>query len=330
MIRKRFQSKVATSKFTLPVVVVLSTVLWIVTGFVKSFSVANASYPIWQETISWIPGDFLKEVLGYLLYAITGYLLVEFNNAYSIIRVRTSLQTSVYFLLIVICPALHTLQAGNIAALCLMLSLYFLLKGYQRPEPVGAAFISMLFMGLGTLFFPQLFYFVPVYYIGAYTFKSLALRPFFAGIIGLSVPYWFLAGHAFFYNEMELFYAPFLELVTFKPINYSFVEFPVLLTTGFVAMLFLVGINHYLMTSYQDKIRTRSFLNFISLQGIVILVFGLLQPQHAIVLLQLFLPGAALLIGHLFALTNTKTSNIFFIFTLILSIILTYSNLWML
>lgn len=330
MQRRRFQNEVATGKLTLPVTIMLSTILWIVVFFLKPMPKVGNPYLFWQELMKWIPSGNIDNILSFLFYGMTGYLLIECNNAYSIIRVRTSLQASIYFLMILAFTFLHNLNVGCILSPCLGVSLYFLFRSYQRQQPVGYIFHSMLPIGLGSLFFPPFLFLTPIFYLGAYTFKSLTIRTFFAGIVGLCVPYWFLLGHAFFYNQMELFYTPFQELVTFIPIDYSQLSIASILSMGITVLLLIVSSIHYFVTSYQDKIRTRFYLNFLIFIAISIVIFWLLQPQHADVLLQLLLPVTALLTGHLFTLTNTKVSNLFFIFSILLLITITCYNLWML
>ena len=48
----------------------------------------------------------------------------------------------------------------------------------------------------------------------AYLFQSLTPRSFCGALLGWMLPYWMLFGHAFFYNEIELFYRPFNQLLT--------------------------------------------------------------------------------------------------------------------
>ena len=88
--------------------------------------------------------------------------LIELNNTFAIIRMRASVQTAIYFLLISVCPAMHQLYAGDIASTAFLISLFFLFKGYQHPHPAGILFYSFLFIGAGSLFFPQLTLFIPI------------------------------------------------------------------------------------------------------------------------------------------------------------------------
>lgn len=156
-----------------------------------------------------------EHLVSFLIYAAIGYFLIELNNRFSIIRMRASVQTAIYFLLVTVCPEMHLLYAGNVAAITFLFSIYFLFKSYQQAQASGYLFYSFLFIGAGSILFPQLTFFSVLWLFEAHRFQSLTFRSFCGALIGWTMPYWMLFGHAFFYDQMELFYHPFKELATF-------------------------------------------------------------------------------------------------------------------
>lgn len=90
-----------------------------------------------------------------LIYAIIGYFLIELNNQFGIIRMRASMQTAIYFLFVTVCPEMHLLYAGDIAALASLISIYFLFRSYQQSHAAGYLFYSFLFIGMGSIIFPN-------------------------------------------------------------------------------------------------------------------------------------------------------------------------------
>lgn len=331
MIRKRFQNIITTGKLTFPVVIIISALLWGVIYFVKpEIQSSEEEEYYFARLISNLQlNEFLGKIINFTLYGIILFILIGINNTYSLIRTRTTFQACIYSLFIAVCPVLQPLQKEPFVVICVCLSLYFLFRTYQKNEPTGNIFHSYLFLGMGSLLFPQLLYLFPIWIIGGYKFQSLSPRTFFAGLVGISFPYWFLLGHAFFYNEMQLFYAPFKELVIFAPINLSTLPLWELATLGIIFLITLISIIHYLFNNYQDKIRTRSYLSFIVLLGGILLVSVLLQPQYTRALLPVLLICTSILMGHFFTLTSSKASNAFFIISLVLLIALLYCNLWM-
>lgn len=327
---KRFQNRVTAGRLTLPIAILISAVCWMLTAVLMSGAESQqGGYPLWETFChSCIPA-WANRLFSFLLYAVIGYFLIQLNNAFAIIRMRASVQTSVYFLLISVCPSLHTLYAGDLAAAAFLVALYFLFRSYQQAQPSGSLFHSFAFLGLGSLAFPQLTLFAPLFWIGAYNFQSLRPRSFFASLVGWSLPYWLLLGHAFCHGRMELFVQPFRELATFAPIRFHYQPWE-LATLGYLLVLFIVSAAHCLVTGYEDKMRTRSYLHFlILLNGCIFLYIGL-QPALSVHLMSLLLIGVSILAGHLFVLTNSRSSNLFFIGACIGLFLLFGFNLWML
>lgn len=329
--RKRIQQKITTGKFVLPVVILLSTFIWLGVCFIKPIAVfSQSSSPVWQLLEPFFLGKTVSLLINFFLYACIGYLLIELNNAFTIIRLRASIQTSLFFIVVCACPELYSLQMGSVSALCMVASTYFLFQSYQHARPSGVIFYSWMFLGLGSLMFPQLLFLIPLYLIGAYNFQSLNAKSFFAGLIGLMAPFWFLLGYAFSFNQMGMFYHPFKELGTFMPVNILVLKGWQIVTLSYISLAFIVAVTHSIINGWQDKIRTRAYINFFSLMGVCLIALIILQPQHFIKIFPLLLVCYSFLAGHFFALTRSRGSNIFFIFSVIGLIALLTYNLWML
>lgn len=283
---------------------------------------------LWEMITSFPLPDWVNRLVSFLLYLIIGYLLIVLNNTFVIIRLRASMQTCFYLLLTAVYPTIHQLYAGDVATLTFVIALFFLFKTYQQPQASGYVFHSFLFIGLGSLVFPQITWLTPVLFIGLFNFQALTPQSFFAALIGWSLPYWFLLGHAFFYGQMEIFYRPFIELATFQPIDFSSFNTVEIITLGYYFILFAVSTIHSFLQSYKDKIRTRIYLRFFILLTFFLFLFILVQPAHYVDVLPLLLIGVSMLIGHMFVLTNSKASNFFFISTGIGLIALFLFNLW--
>lgn len=331
MRNNRLQSRVTAGRFTLPVVILICTVCWIGTSFLlpDMNPEKETGYALWQSICTSGLPSWANRIISFMLYAAIGYFLIELNNTFTIIRMRASVQTSLYFVLVTICPGMHLLYAGDVAAVAFLISLYFLFKSYKELRPVGYIFHSFAFISAGSLLFPQLLYFIPIWLIGAYSFQSLTVRSFCGAIIGISVPYWFLLGHAFFYGQMELFYQPFIELTHFQPIGFGKnLQLWELVTLIYLFILFIVSAAHCFVSGYEDKIRTRSYLHFLIFLSFCIFLFIFLQPIRCMDLLSLLLIGVSILIGHLFVLTTSKVSNVFFICSIVGLILLFSFNIW--
>ena len=327
MRNQRLQGRITAGRFTLPVVIFTCIACWVLTSFLlPGLEAKESAYSLWN--IVSVPA-WANRIISFLLFAGIGYFLIELNNTFTIIRMRASVQTSLYFLFTTACPGMHLLYAGDIAAVAFLISLYFLFKSYQAPRPAGYLFHSFVFLSAGSIVFPQLTYFIPIWLLGASNFQALTFRSFCGAMTGWSVPYWFLLGHAFFHNEMTLFYQPFVNLISFRPIDFSR-DFQLweIVTLGYLFILYVVSSVHCIVTGYEDKIRTRAYLHFLIFLNFCIFLFIVLQPTLSMDLLSLLLIGVSILVGHLFVLTGNRMSNLFFIGSMVALIALFCFNIW--
>jgi len=305
MRENRFQVDIATGRFTLPVVILVCLILW------------GISFSKWSDLVTW----------G--IIAFCGYLMIEINTTFSLIRTRTTLPTCIYWFLTSIFFFLHTFEWSNFVSLAFLLSLINLFMGYESTKSSTHVFHSFLFLGLGSLVLPQLILFTPLLIIGTIIFRAMNIKSFFASIVGILTPYWILFGYAFYKNEMPLFNNLVKEMFHFYPISYSELQITEIIAGLFSTILLIISSIHYFQVAYLDKTRTRIYLSSLAFSGWWTTIIMVLQPQHLHALLPIQLISSAFLTGHLFTLTRNKFSSLFFIVTFILFIALTIFNLWM-
>lgn len=332
MRNKRLQGQITAGRGTLPAVILICTICWVSTSLLLPESTTingEGVSTLWQSTRNLLTSSWAEQIISYLVYALIGYFLIEINNQFGIIRMRASMQTAIYFLLVTACPMMHLLYAGDIASIAFLISIYYLFRSYQQPKAAGYLFYSFAFIGAGSIIFPQLTFLSVLWILEAYRFQSLTSRSFCAALLGWMLPYWLLFGHAFFYNQMELFYHPFNELLTFGELfNIQQLQLWELIVLGYLFLLFIVSAVHCIIAGFEDKIRTRAYLHFLIDLTLFLFLSIVVQPVHYTNILPLLLISNSILIGHFFVLTNSKISNWFFIISLITLILIFGFNIW--
>jgi hypothetical protein len=307
--RKRFQNKVATSSFTLPVAALIATL--------SALAQCTANFSFW---------------LGFACYVLIAYLMVELNNANALLRIRSRLTTSLFLLFLAGCPFLIPLQAGAVVALCVIAAYHLFFQSYQQNHAEGLTFYAFCCIGIGTLFFPQLFYLVPFYFLSmAVQLRTFTPRSFLAGLLGLSMPYWFVFGYVVLTHQSMGTFVHFNQLTQLFPIDRTaYLKLGVNRIASFAALswISIVGLIHYRRNGFYDKIRVRMLFNFIMVQEIVLFILLALQPQHFDVLFVLLLLNSSPLMSHFFALTNRMLTNLAFIVTLLLIAGLIVFSIW--
>ena len=154
-------------------------------------------------------------------------------------------------------------------------------------------------------------------------------KNFWASLLGLLLPYWFMGVYAVYKNQFGRLVEHFTSIVIFQPFfDISVVSTPQLLTFSYISLLAFVGISNSLGNRSGDKIRTRMFYEMFSLIDICCMAFIILQPQHFDRLLPIMIVTTAPLIAHFFAFANTTFNNIVFQLILGSAFVLTVYNLY--
>ncbi|MGL4852534.1 MAG: hypothetical protein ACRC3Z_07825 [Phocaeicola sp.] len=304
--RSTIQSAVATGRFTLPVAIVLCSLLWI------------------------FQAESLNESATWIIHVLTSYLIIELNTSYSLIRTRTSFHITLYVLFVTVSLFLHPFRYAWISLPLFLLSIHQLFSSYEAEDRVTPLFHSFLFLSIASYLVPQFLFFIPLAWLGLLMFNSFSPRGFVASLLGILTPYWFVLGYSFLKEDFALINSPFQAVSTLSPLQYSSnFQLEPLFLMGAVVLLTLVCGVYYLGHSYLEKSRTRSFFSFLLICQLGIYLLMLLFPQQIGIFFALSLPFSAILGGHFFTLTNNRFSNLFFIAIFVTLILVTAYYLWM-
>ena len=144
------------------------------------------------------------------------------------------------------------------------------------------------------------------------------------------IPYWLICGYFLYTKDYSTVIRHFRSLGEFAPLGgFQLLTQHQLITLAWIIFLFIVGMIHFIRNSYYDKIRTRMFFEVFITIGICCIVFLVLQPQHYNCLTGMLIVNTAPLIGHFIALTQTKFTNFSFHLILLITVLLTFYNIWM-
>lgn len=304
--RNRFQYEVATGQITLPSVIVLTLIL---------FALSASSY-------TW--GNFGS----LLIFGIATYMLRETDTQFALIRTRTTLPASLFLLLFAAAPFLHTWNTAQLLLPLFIGMLFSLFLSYESPHASTPIFHAFFFLGLGSLLVPCIAWLMPLLYIHMISLRSLEGKTFFAGIIGFTLPYWFLLGYCLYTDQVNLFYSTLSLLTDFQAIDYATVPLERYIFWGVTAVLGIVYSIPYLRSDYKDKVQTRILLHILLGMGVWVNLLIALQPCRIDALLPLAFIPTVFMGGHLFSLTFNRFTRILFIATLIVWLLLCSFNLW--
>lgn len=308
MSKKRLQNRIAESKLALPLTVVYAVLVCLVHGLFTSQS--------WFQ-------------VGCLMFST--YLMVGLNNINALIRIYSRMVSCSFLFLSVMASFLLPSIPGAVVQLCFIAYYLCVFHAYQDRQSTAWSFYSFICLGVASTVFIQILFLVPLLLIIHRTkIMALSTRTFFAALIGLIIPYWFLGAYYLYTHQSDRLIEHVVSIAQFQPLfDYSGITTQQLLTFAFIVVVFIIGTVHFLRNSYNDKIRIRMIYETFIFVNIGCIVFLVLQPQHNDILTRLIIINTAPLIGHFISLTRTALTNILFIGLVSVALCLTLYNLWM-
>lgn len=308
MAYKRFQNIVAESKLLLPFAVLVTGAACYLAGLVA--------------------GGWWVQLM---CLVVSTALLVELNISNQLLRVVSQCTPAMYLLLVAVAIGIFPELEAGIMQLC-MIALYFMIFHCRmRKESPGWTFYGFFCLGLASMVFPKVLYYVPLLWILMATcLRSLTAKTFWASLLGLVTPYWLGGPIIIYFLGTSVISDHFSQLWTFSPLaDISLLGEHEWLTLGWILFLTLIGIVHYARLGYQDKIRTRLLHEIFITVDIVTIIFLALQPQHYTILLSIIIVNTAPLIAHFLTLTHTWLTNIAFHLIMLITLALIFYNVWM-
>lgn len=308
MAYKRLQNTLAESRLTLPFAVAVTLVAVYLSGAITD--------RLWMQS---------------LCLGISAYLMVELSNTHQLIRVFGMMVPSIFLLLVCVSPMLFPDLGSEIIFLCSIAIYAMLFRCYQMRRSQGLVFYGFFCLGISSLVFVQVLYYVPVLWIMLYYhLRTMSGKTFCASLLGLIAPYWFAVGYYMYAYDFSTFLAHIKGLSTFGPIlDHSQFGEHEYLSIGWLLLLAFIGIIHYVRQGYHDKIRTRMFFNMFMIIDILTFIFLALQPQHYSLLMPIIIVNTSPLIAHYLSLTSTWLTNITFHLILLVTLLIIFYNTWM-
>lgn len=303
---KRAQNRIAESRATLPWTAVICLLIWLVGGVITR-------------------GWWLQMGVA----ALAMLMMALLNNVNALIRIYSRMISCSFIVLMTMTAYLWPQLSAGMAALAVTTFYLLLFQTYQDKRAMGMIFYAYAMLGIGSIFWVQLLWLVPLFWIlMATNILAFSGRTFFASILGLVLPYWFLGGYYFLTGQITMLGAHFADILNVGPLfALGLLDLHHFVTIGFVFLLGILGMVHFLRNSYKDKIRIRMYYEAFIVIELVLMAAIIVFPKMADPLMALLIATTAPLIGHFLALTHTKVTNITFFVILAIVAALTLYNI---
>ena len=284
-------------------------------------------------TAIWVLAGLFKEQwwVQFTCFILSVLLVMRINSKNLLIRIYSRSVSVAFIFLSCAAVFLFPSLAGGIVQLCCIAALMLLFDSYQDQTAVGSVYYAFLLLGIGSMFDAHVIFYLPLlWFMMKIIVYSLSWRTFFASLLGLATPYWFMCGWLLWQKDGDFQAIANLfaiqDILQF-PFDFGSVTLPYLLLMAFTTLLMTIGSMHFIHSSFRDKIRVRQiYYGFITL-GIFSLALWVLQPHNELAIRMLILTTSPL-VGHYWALTNSRFSNIVCIILAAVLVVITAINLW--
>lgn len=259
----------------------------------------------------------------------TAYVILETNNAYQVIRLRSRMMSSVWLFALACLPFLHPFQPSLLAALFLVGSYYLLFRTYQQQQAVVDVFHTFLLLSVGSFFLPPMILLTPFYFWYLAVFmRSLSFRSFLSALVGLLLPFWFWGGWLLWQGDFTPLCSWYADL-GFSAIGWETLSrlqacnplLPEVFAFLLLVFLTLWTTVYYLLNNYDDKIRTRMMMYIYIFQSVLVIIFSVLTAD-VVRYIPLLLVSVTPLMSHYFTLRRTWLGLVVFLLTVICFVII--------
>lgn len=278
-----------------------------------SYIEPNQGSFLWNQISVFFSDPLVSLVSSSACVIIISLLLSLINTKNLLLRKRSLLPISLSLLLFSSHPVFLSMNQYYIGALFIVFAIITLFSSYQSTRgQIATANVSFI-LAIGSLFVPNLLFYVIIFWIGLRIMWCFSFKSFLASIIGLIIVYIPILSLSL-YNDGDFFssitLAPIIDEIRNIPII-NFTSFNWVLSILAILILLITSISSYL-ERHRDKIKIRNFILFLSILSFFTLVFystvNIDTTTHYFILLI----SGSLILSHYFALGESKGVEILF------------------
>ncbi len=284
--------------------------------------------PLWNAVCRLLPGKTITYAIGLLLMVGGAALLHRANYALMLIREKTVLPFLFYILFTSTNPDFFPLKATSVGVFCLILAIYQLFTSYHDPEARTNAYNSGLLIATGSLLWVHLLWFLPLFWIGMYNFRTLNIRTLLASLCGIGTVYWFVLGWCIWQGNYTAFTLPFTTLFKVRFLTAGTMGVAQGAGVAGIGVLTLLAAINILTHEYEDTLRTRQYLSFLIAMAAWIFVLYFQYEQESEEFMETACVPAAILVAHFFTVVRSRMVTWLFYFSILFFISLFIIRIW--
>jgi len=283
---------------------------------------------LWNEVCSFFTKRNYTYLTGFALLLLAAALFQRFNFRFVIVKGKTVLPFLLFLLLNSVNPDFFPVQPVSIAIILILFALFELFGSYQNQTAVGKSFNMMFFLCAGSLIWPYILWFIPVFWIGMYQFRMLDIRTFSASFLGIFTFFLFLAGWSIWVHNVTVFTNIADCLSDFRMVFANVSLFTEWLKPFCFFFFIIVLLFHISSQETEKSIRTRHFLSFLFIFSFYAFFLSLFYANTFVDFECTFYLSASLLASYSFSGKEGIFSFILYFLIITALILFFFMRLW--
>ncbi len=265
----------------------------------------------------------LQSILALGIVLLLAFMVLQINNRYSFIRIRTMLPAPLFIIMISGFTEMHTVHPVLFSAAFFLLAIHRLFSAFDKVKPYSAVFDSGMLLGIGALFYFNVFILFPAFFLGVGILaRETRWREYLIITLGFLLPFLFAFSYAFlsgrFLELLKIF-----ELNTLTPVSHFREAIHLHIYLGFLILLTFLGSIRIIQQYDSKKESTRKFFSVFFLFFVCSLVSFTFVPATSQEMLVITAIPVTFLVANFFVFMNSGFwSELLFSLLLILVIVL--------
>ncbi len=282
-------------------VFLLMILLWINSFIHPTITYVRATMPFYNfifEPLHSLP--ILSAIVALFLVSIMAVLLVRLNVKYFLIDDRSFMPAAIFILLVGSFTPLRQVNPVLIGSLFLLITILILFNAHEDKPDSYRIFNASLVLGLGSMFYLNLIWFVPLIWLVILIIRPIRWRElvypivvyFLMGLF-LITYYWVLK------DDLSLLAEILSENLAF-PISYTAYANSWLMSIGYILFLLLLSIIHLLQRIQGRKIVVRKLYQVFFVIFLYTIFFNLFISKLAVEVIYILAIPIAYLLSNFF------------------------------
>lgn len=248
----------------------------------------NGTMPFYEPIIHFIPkNSILSSLIAITLITIEAFIIIRLNFQYMFLNVRTYLPAVFFVLICSMYLPLQTLHPILIGNLFFLLAFDKSLTSNKNRNLFSTYFISGFLLSIGSLFYFNLIFLIPIIWISQIILRGFNLREWFISIVGFATPYFFLLFYYFYFDKLDVFNKILSQNLFFSNNTLSF-NIYYLILFSYLGVLILISSLHLLSNFNTKKIITRKYFRVLFwlflLSSILLIILNSISIEFIVII----------------------------------------------